>query len=46
MKATPWTAAALLAAALIALVAVVPEFRAMHVDEAIRKGPGVTSSGR
>jgi hypothetical protein len=43
MKGNTWTAAGLLAAALVALVVVVPEFRAMHVDEAIRKGPGVTS---
>jgi len=43
MKASIWTAAAMLGIALSAIVAVTPRFEAMHQVEAIRKGPGVTA---
>ena len=44
MKASVWTAAAMLAMSIAAILAVVPQFEVMHQAEAIRKGAGVTGA--
>ena len=43
MQGTKKTAFILLALSLLVVVAVTPDFRRMHVEEPIRKGPGVTT---
>ncbi len=43
LKANTWTAAALLAGVAAVIIAVVPQFESMHVDESIRRGAGVSA---
>ena len=43
MQGTKKTAFILLALSMLVVVAVTPDFRRMHVEEPIRKGPGVTT---
>ena len=43
MQGTKKTAFILLALSLLVVVAVTPDFRRMHIEEPIRKGPGVTT---